>query len=65
MLRAEGLELPPDWLGDAAADAAADGHAALGGSVPALTIFRENETRRLEELARVLGGEALSGRTMR
>ena len=65
VLRAEGLELPPDWLGDAAADAAANEHAAGGGSVPAITIFREHEARRLEELARVLGGEARAARTMR
>ena len=37
----DGLELPPDWLGDDAADPAADGHAAYGGSAPALTVVRE------------------------
>ena len=65
VLRAEGLEIPPDWLGDAAADTAADGHAAYGGSAPAFTVFREQETRRLEELARALGGDARAVRSMR
>ena len=65
VLRAKGLELPPDWLGDAAVDLAADGGAACGSSAPARTIFREQETRELEDLARALGGEARADRAMR
>ena len=65
VLRAGRLELPPDWLGDDAADPAADGHAAHGGSAPALAVFREQETRRLEDIARALGGEARAARAMR
>ena len=65
VLCTDGLELPPDWLGDDAADPAADGHAAHGGSAPALAVVREQETRRLEDIARALGGEARAARTMR
>ena len=55
VLRADGLELPSDWLGNAAVNLAAGRGAACGGSAPALTIFREQETRGLEDLARALG----------
>ena len=65
VLNADRLELPPDWLGDDAADPVADGHATQGGSQPALTVFREQETRRLEDIARALVGEARAARTMR
>ena len=64
VLRTDRLGLPPDWPGDDAADPAADGHAAHRGSAPALTVFREQETRRLEDIARALGGEARAARTM-
>jgi hypothetical protein len=64
VLRAGSLELPPDWLRDAAGYLAADGGAACDGPAPALALIRGHGTRGLAGLARALGGEARAHRTM-